>query len=165
MKGGFWDGLKVCGVGNFEEGEVGFFRGDGWVFGEFWVDLGSGRDGEGLLDDWVSLGKEMEEIWRPVRGSEGRRQLLNFRGGRRRILLGFSCSLWCSLRWQKVWKEEQNSGFIKGLEAAGHELWIQISTSASTAADGEAAGEETGSKCPPEEPLREERVEASCCSR
>ena len=36
---------------------------------------------------------------------------------------------------------------------------FQISTDESTGADGEAAGEETGSKCPPEEPLRDEREE------
>ena len=45
---------------------------------------------------------------------------------------------------------------LSGAEAASGR-WLRDSnpTGASTRADGEAAGEETGSKCPPEELLRE----------
>ena len=47
---------------------------------------------------------------------------------------------------------------LSGAEAAsGRRLRDSNPTGASTGADGEAAGEETGSKCPPEEPLRRER--------
>ena len=57
----------------------------GW-FGEW-------KGGEGLLGFWVSLGKEMEEIWRTGRGSEGRRKLLIFQREGGGELGWLSCSL------------------------------------------------------------------------
>ena len=51
-KGGFWDGLEVCGVGNFGRGGDGFWDGLKGCFGCCWVSSGSGMGGEGLLDVW-----------------------------------------------------------------------------------------------------------------
>ena len=65
------------------------------------------KGGEGLLGFWVSLGKEMEEIWRTGRGSEGRRKLLISDGRRRRILLALTLSLVPSSISKKVNEERR----------------------------------------------------------
>ena len=67
----------------------------------------------------------------------------------------FSHSLWDGEKGVKGGEEVR---FLSGAQAtSGRRLRDSNPTGASTGADGEAAGEETGSKCPLEESLRRER--------
>ena len=74
------------------------------------------------LDGWNGL----------VSGEKEGGSVAEFRGRRRRFCWGIlSGFLWLSLSdGKRAWKEELNEAFIRGLEAAGCELWNSNSTGA-----------------------------------
>ena len=79
-----------------------------------------------MLEDWVSLGKEMEEIWRPVEVWFGGGKLLNFwqREGGGNCSGSHALSGCCTQMTKGVEGEEMMLVLLGSLEATERELWI-----------------------------------------